>query len=681
METVRKVYQYAEPNLTLVGWLGLVGFPTYYIVWKFIFPQPYENAPLRILCAILLGGVAFRNFAPKYLKPHIPVYYLVSIGICLPFFFSYMMFKNGWTTVWAMSFMASIFLHILLVHQTRVMVLHAAIFISLAFLLVYGVDFELAASQVVWPYIPIFLFTYIFGNLAYFRNQVSHETKASIAKSFGAGIAHEMRNPLSALKSSLEVLDSILPKNKDMKRDFYSISDSELSLAREVLVDADEVIRSGNETIDLLLTSIDENRVSPATFKRHDVQAVVEKTLKSFSYKRALDRESVFLHVEQNFEFLGSDTLLKYALYNLLKNAFYYRNSNDFKIDVQIRSTNNQNVIKFRDNGIGIEPDILENIFKDFYTFGKNGSYGLGLPFCKKVMNAFGGNISCRSVIGQWTEFTLSFPKYESRVTDNIKLELMKSRSVLFVGETSVFGRFLSEQAFYQGFHLNVCEFDQALKREEYQFEFSLILLDLQAMVDKPTQFKALLNKLHFTEARIVFLYDRNQSYHTDIERHLTIYPVERTRLVMDAKAVLDELFFENPSSNRNLLPRKEAKLGKTIMIADDNHSLRAYTSILLEKQGYQIVQASDGQDVLDKLSMQSVDLIIMDLEMPLLDGIKTASLIRNSSNGYSTVPILAHTGDSRDETIDKIRLSGMNDYIVKPSDTELMLDKISDWI
>ncbi len=681
METVRKVYQYAEPNLTLVGWMGILGFPTYYIVWKFIFPQPYESASLRILCAFLLGGVAFRNSVPKYLKRYIPAYYLVSIGICLPFFFSYMMFKNGWTTVWAMSFMASIFLHILLVHQTRVMVLQAIFFITLAVVLVYGIDLRLAASQVVWPYIPIFLFTYIFGNLAYFRNQVSHETKASIAKSFGAGIAHEMRNPLSALKSSLEVLDSILPKNKEIKRDFYSISESELSLAREVLYDADEVIRTGNETIDLLLTSIDENRVSRATFKRHNVQSVVAKTLKSFSYKRALDKESVFLHVDQDFEFLGSDTLLKYALYNLLKNAFYYRNANDFKVDVQISTANSQNVIKFRDNGIGIDPEILEHIFKDFYTFGKNGSYGLGLPFCKKVMNSFGGNISCRSVVGQWTEFTLSFPKYHSKVTDNIKLDLMKSRSVLFVGETAVFGRFLSEQAFHQGFHLNLCEFDQALKREEYQFEFSLILLDLEAMVGSPTKFKTLVSKLHFTEARIVALYDRNQRYHTDIERHLTIYPVERTRLIVDAKAVLDELFFENPSSNRNLLPRKEVKVGKTVMIADDNHSLRTYTSILLEKQGYHVVQAADGQDVLDKLNTQAVDLIIMDLEMPELDGIQTASMIRHSSQAYSGVPILAHTGDSRSDTLEKIKHSGMNDYIVKPSDTELMLDKISDWI
>ncbi len=185
METVRKVYQYAEPNLTLVGWMGILGFPTYYIVWKFIFPQPYESALLRSICSLLFLGVAFRHYAPKHLKRYIPLYYLASIGFSLPFFFSFMMFKNGWSTVWAMSFMASIFLHILLVHQTRVMVIQAASLIALAFFLVYGVDFELAASQVVWPYIPIFLFTYIFGNLFYFRNQVSHETKASIAKSFG----------------------------------------------------------------------------------------------------------------------------------------------------------------------------------------------------------------------------------------------------------------------------------------------------------------------------------------------------------------------------------------------------------------------------------------------------------------------------------------------------------------
>lgn len=65
-----------------------------------------------------------------------------------------------------------------------------------------------------WTHVPIFLFIYVFGNMFYFRNQVEHEAKVSLAKSFGAGIAHEMRNPLSGLCTSIDVIQSVLPKKK-----------------------------------------------------------------------------------------------------------------------------------------------------------------------------------------------------------------------------------------------------------------------------------------------------------------------------------------------------------------------------------------------------------------------------------------------------------------------------------
>ncbi|NAX39252.1 hybrid sensor histidine kinase/response regulator, partial [Vibrio sp. V26_P1S5P106] len=114
MDAIKKIYQYAEPNLTLVGWMGLIGFPIYYYVWAYLFPQPYESLALRSFCSLLFAGIAFRHAFPKVLHRYLPYYYLVSIGFCLPFFFFYMMLMNGWSTEWAMSFMASIFLHILL---------------------------------------------------------------------------------------------------------------------------------------------------------------------------------------------------------------------------------------------------------------------------------------------------------------------------------------------------------------------------------------------------------------------------------------------------------------------------------------------------------------------------------------------------------------------------------------
>ena len=679
--SIRKVYQYAEPNLTLVGWMGLLGFPTYYYVWSYLFPQPYESLRLRIACSALFAVLALRSYVPKHLERYLPHYYFFAIGICLPYFFSYMMFMNHWSTIWAMSFMASIFLHVLLVHQTSLMLFQATIAISLAYLSAYGLDTQYVQQEIVWAYVPIFLFTYIFGNLFYFRNQVEHESKVSLAKSFGAGMAHEMRNPLSALKASLDVLSSLLPEESARHRSGYKLSAQEVALAREVIADADEVISTGNETIDLLLTSIDENRVSRSTFRKHSIRDITNNALSSYPYRSLKDKKSVSISEGGNFDFFGSDALIKYALYNLLKNAFYYQNNEQFNIVIELRSYERHNELTFTDNGVGISPQVIDHIFNDFYTVGKTGSYGLGLPFCRKVMKALGGSVSCRSRLGEWTEFTLMFPKYDSIEVSKIKQDLMKSKSVLYIGEQTSLMHQVNQVAFYKDFQLTVLALSTASRKEEYEFEYDLILVDLDSAIDEPHLLTELESKLHFTEGRIAFLYDKNSRYHNDIERHLTVFPIEKHRMMLEAGAILDQLFFEDLEPNRNLLPRKQFEAGKTIVVADDNQSLRFYTSLFLEQQGFTVLQASNGQQVLDELAQKPVDLIIMDLEMPQLDGLETTSVIRASQQQYASVPILAHTGNSSEGVIAQIHQAGMNDYIIKPAPTEKLLDKIANWI
>ncbi|MBL4295765.1 response regulator [Vibrio fluvialis] len=682
MEVVKKIYQYAEPNLTLVGWMGFIGFPLYYYIWQYVFPQPYESLLLRSFCSCLFGGIAFRNSVPKLWQRYLPYYYLFMIGFCLPFFFAYMMLMNDWSTVWAMSFMASIFLHILLVHETKVMLLQAAISILAAYGTVYWIQHYEPQQYILWPYVPIFLFTYVFGNLFYFRNQSSHESKVSIAKSFGAGIAHEMRNPLSALKSSVDVLRSILPAQSNISRGAH-IDEQDLTLLHEILDNADEVIHTGNETIDLLLTSIDENRVSRSTFRKQSAREVVDYALHSFSYKRAIDRQSVTLVVEDDFDYFGSDTLLKFALYNLLKNAFYYQNSEQFHIDVTLKTQGNQNLIVVKDNGVGIAPDRIDDIFKDFYTFGKNGSYGLGLPFCRKVMKSFGGNIACASVLGEWTEFTLSFPLYESQEVSHIKLDLMKNKSVLYIGTQGLMSRHLSETSFYQGFRLHLVTLQEALVREEYEFEYDAIVLDLEQIEDHWQSVVELESKLHFTEAQIVYLFDKQREYPINIERHLRVTPLDIRQMLRDTDKELDKLFFDAAElvPDRNVIPQKKQTYERRILVVDDNQSLRTFTALMLEKQGYEVVQANDGQQALDAVESSDFDLILMDIEMPFIDGIEATRVIRDSDKPYRHIPIVGHTGDNSPMTIEKIHKSGMNDYIVKPADKDKLLGKLANWI
>ncbi|MCC3855818.1 response regulator [Vibrio parahaemolyticus] len=682
MDSIRKVYEYAEPNLTLVGWMGFIGFPLYYFVWDFMFPQSYENLPLRLFCSALFFGIIFRNRLSSSWRKYVHVYYQITITTCLPFFFFYMLLMNDWSNVWVMSFMSAIFLHILLVHVTRVMFAQTFAGIGLAtFFAWIAKGFHLDITMD-WTHVPIFLFIYVFGNLFYFRNQVEHEAKVSLAKSFGAGIAHEMRNPLSGLCTSIDVIQSVLPNKKAMgEKDQYVMSGEDVTLLREVSEDAMNIIHSGNETIDLLLTSIDENRVSRSSFKRYSAQSVVEKAIESFSYKRSTDRFAISFDARSEFDFLGSDTLLKYVMYNLFKNAFHHRSSDEFHIHVSMQSNDTANQIVVTDNGSGIAPDVIRHIFQDFYTTGKSGSYGLGLPFCKKVMRSFGGNIKCISQPGEWSQFTLTFPPITSDTVTEIKDELTKMKSILLVSNQDIIEQKMVDISRFMGFDVTVLDVKSVFKKKEYEFEFDLIFVDVESLDVLENQLDRIESLLSFTEARVVYLFEHKPAQRAKKAGHDPIW-VETQAWLLNTKATIERLLYDSTYISSTLPSAPlDKSIKRTIMVVDDNESLRKFTAMLLEKQGFEVVQKEDGQQALDTLEKENIDLILMDIEMPIMDGVEASRRIRNSEKPYASVPIIAHTGDSSPVTLDKIGSSGMSDFIVKPADKNRLFDKIANWI
>ena len=98
--------------------------------------------------------------------------------------------------------------------------------------------------------------------------------------------------------------------------------------------------------------------------------------------------------------------MMIFVIFNLLKNSLYYKS----KIEIGTDAKPDGNYLYFKDYGPGIEKDKLALIFKSFFTSGKKDGTGLGLPFCKRIMTAFDGDIVCKSEIGEWTEFEMKFP-------------------------------------------------------------------------------------------------------------------------------------------------------------------------------------------------------------------------------------------------------------------------------
>lgn len=681
MEELRKVYQYAEPNLTLIGWLGFLGFPSYYVVWEFMFPQVYESFVFRLVCSILFLGIIFRNKLKPTWRRHMHLYYQVVITTCLPFFFFYMLLMNDWSHIWVMSFMSAIFLHILLVHITWIMFVQTIVGLCLATFFAwvtndYGLD-----MAVDWTQLPVFFFTYLFGSLCFYRYQVDYDSKVSLAKSFGAGIAHEMRNPLSSLYTSMDVIQSILPNDKTDNKENYQLTRKEVVRLHELSDDAIKVIQAGNETIDLLLTSIDENRVSRSTFRKHSVKDVIETAIESFSYKSAKDKAAISLDIDSEFEFFGSDNLLKYAMYNLFKNAFSHSGINDFHIHVTLLVEDNKNKIIVKDTGAGIPREDIESIFKDFYTTGKSGHYGLGLPFCKKVMRSFGGDIQCQSNLGHWTQFSMTLPVVNSSVVRDIKNELTKFKSVLLVSEQQSLKDKMVEISRFMGFELTILNVDSTLKKKEHEFEYDLIIVDITSVRLPNNQLDKLESLYSFSEAQFVYMFQGKP-----VQRHFKagFLPVwlDSNVWLANPLEMTDNLFFDTSIVSSCLHAKSMAEeMKRTVMIVDDNESLRKFTAILLEKQGFEVVQKEDGQQAIDALQTADIDLILMDIEMPIMDGIEASRRIRHSKNQFANIPIIAYTGDDSSEMLQKIDASSMSGYIVKPAGKGQLLDKIADWI
>ena len=97
--------------------------------------------------------------------------------------------------------------------------------------------------------------------------------------------------------------------------------------------------------------------------------------------------------------------MMIFVIFNLLKNYLYYKS----KIETRTEAKPDGNYLYFKDYGPGIEKDKLALIFDSFFTSGKKDGTGLGLPFCKRIMTAFDGDIICKSEIGEWTKFEMKF--------------------------------------------------------------------------------------------------------------------------------------------------------------------------------------------------------------------------------------------------------------------------------
>ncbi|MBS0358943.1 MAG: HAMP domain-containing histidine kinase, partial [Proteobacteria bacterium] len=181
---------------------------------------------------------------------------------------------------------------------------------------------------------------------------------------------------------------------------------------QEVLNNTNKMVNQSLMFIELSLANMSMRKIQTDTFITISMLETINTAIDEYPFQ---GNERTFVHwdpdQQTDFNYLGNLILTKHIFFNLIKNALYFiKAERKGEITIQLIQNGKENRVIFRDTAKGMDDETLSHLFESFYTNTQFGT-GIGLAYCKMVMEAYEGDIVCHAEEGKLTEFTLIFPK------------------------------------------------------------------------------------------------------------------------------------------------------------------------------------------------------------------------------------------------------------------------------
>ncbi|WP_177257382.1 sensor histidine kinase [Luteibacter sp. UNCMF366Tsu5.1] len=417
--------RYSQPKMVAIGVVGSFCLAVYYPVWAYLFPQPYENLPMRLLCSATFIPLALLPWWPRSLRAHLPTYWYFAMTVAMPFFVGYMTLRNA-TPAWLMTHLACVMLLMMLFDIASFLVVFTigSMLAGLVFALSPEAHLQ---TRTMLEYIPLLLFAMVGGATCTVSANMAEQSRIDALTAASNNIAHELRTPLGSLRIAARAVARFMPdlirSHRLAEREGLPVPDMRAqnlhALERSIGVMEREVTYA-NTIIDMLLLSARPIGEVPLTTL--GARECVEQALRRFPYGSRAERDRITLSPTGDFTLLGEEALVVHVVFNLLRNALFHTDrAGKGEIQIFIEPDEIANRIRIYDTGPGIPPDVVPRIFNRFYSYGSDSAgagtvtgLGIGLAFCHAAMEHMGGGIACRTNLGEFTEFTLSFPHPET---------------------------------------------------------------------------------------------------------------------------------------------------------------------------------------------------------------------------------------------------------------------------